>query len=77
MRDREILDTYLNSASKKYIRKRHFSSWDKIFVGQCNLKRDSSRCCSQMVLMSGPTVAIQCRWPGETAVIRRQEMHEG
>jgi len=32
---RETVETCLNSASKKYIRDRHFSSWDKIFVDQC------------------------------------------
>ena len=60
---------------QKYIRNGHFSSRDKIFVDQLNLKWDCSHCCSQTVL-SGPTVALQCRWSGETAVIRRQEMHE-
>jgi len=29
MGDREILETYLNSASKKYTRNRYFSSWAK------------------------------------------------
>jgi hypothetical protein len=33
--DREILET-LEFSFKKYTRYRHFSSWDKIFVDQCN-----------------------------------------
>jgi hypothetical protein len=34
--DREILETYLNSASKNTSETDNFSSWDKTFVDQCN-----------------------------------------
>jgi hypothetical protein len=60
--DEEILQTYLNSASKKYISNRPFSSWDKILVYQCNLHRLLSLKHLLKIFLLPPAAVKVCSW---------------